>query len=210
MNSVVYCEGFQDRAFVSAWIDWLAEREERPISPVRDEQSRRLRIERSHVKQSKDRQLSIVAGDGDSDLAERAALLVRKYGALIDRLVLVVDADEHTAADRRQQLATAFSSKAPGYTGQPSVLVWEPQLEIVIERALRAARPSALGSIDAFLQTAVDVSKTDKETAFTFCAAWEPDSFGDTFFQQVWRLVDVRDRLQADLKQHEPLLLSLL
>ncbi len=26
MNSLVFCEGYQDRAFLSAWIDYLAER----------------------------------------------------------------------------------------------------------------------------------------------------------------------------------------
>lgn len=209
MNSAIYCEGYQDRAFLSAWLDWLAERDGFPLAPVKRPLLRKIKVDRAHVKQCANRQLSIVAGEGDADLTERAALLVRDWADQLDRLVLVVDADDAEPDARRAAIEASFRGRAPSFAGALTVFVWDPQLEVVIEKALRLARPEALAAIDDFLAKAPSPASTRKERAFAFCSAWEPDSFGETFFQRVWSMPDVRQHLETLVRPMEPLLLSL-
>lgn len=211
MNSAIYCEGYQDRAFLSAWFEWLAERDCFHLEPVKNPVDRVIKVKDSHTKRTKGRELAIIAGEGDSDLAERAALLVRKWAPQqLDRLALVVDADRSAADARASALEASFKHRAPGFTGTLSVLVWEPQLEVVIEQALRAARSAELAAIDLFLKQAPSPTATKKEPSFAFCSAWEPDCFGDSFFRRVWNMTDVRVHLEASLKRSEAVLLSLL
>jgi len=69
-----------------------------------------------------------------------------------------------------------------------SVACWEPRLESLIEKGLRAAHPARFPAIDDFLKNRASPPKTSgKEAVHTFCAGWRSDSFGDDFYGDVLR-----------------------
>lgn len=209
MHSVIVCEGFQDRAFISEWLEVLAARSGARLDKLKNQKSRDIQVDRAHAKQGRVHQVYVVACEGLSTLVRNAADLVKAKEDHIARLLLVADADDLATEERRQRLLDSFRARSE-FKGHLDAMVWTPQLEVLISDALHVTRSQEMEAVDAFLAAAPAPTRTRKEAAFTFCSAWEPDAFGDTFFQRVWQLADVRSRLEDALKSEAPRLEALL
>jgi hypothetical protein len=207
-HSLVVCEGYQDRGFVGAWLERLADDAGLACTNLTDDSRRAIkRLKRTHAKRVGEREIYIVAAEGLPDVVPVAAAITKVHSASIDRVVLVVDADTVPIANRREAVLESFRTKS----SQPvDVVVWEPQLELLIERALREATPARIAHIEQFLKSAPTPATTRKEASFTWCAAWEPDWFGDTFFQRVWDDATVRASLETQLAHEIPVMSRLL
>lgn len=208
MNSLIVCEGYQDRAFVGAWINWLRKKNNAPVRSVMEEKEQRVRAKGAHVKACGERQLCIAPAGSYEQVTTHAADLLKANAALLDRACIVVDADDQTAIAREK--AVIDSVRGKGYSGPLEVVVWAPQLESIIEQALRGLNATAMTAIDEFLTKAHPTAATKKERAFVYCAAWEPDNFGEAFFGFVWKNEKVREHLEPLLSSFEPKLIQML
>lgn len=208
MNSLIVCEGYQDRAFVGAWVNWLGQRDKTPVRSVTQEKDQQVRAKGAHVKACGNRQLCIAPAGSYEKVTAHAADLLKANSALLDRACLVVDADEQAPKDREKAVTDSLRGK--GYAGPLEVIVWAPQLEAIIEQALRGLNASAMTAIDEFLTKAHPTAATKKERAFVYCAAWEPDNFGESFFGLVWRDGAIRQHLEPLVSTFEPQLLRML
>lgn len=212
-HSAIYCEGYQDRAFLSAWIDHLCERKGTPAVPLKDAKQREINAANAHAKQCGPRQILIVACEGDGDITSQAAKFLKKNNEKLDNLMVVVDSDG--IENRADAVRASFEAQVGklGFSHQVSVqqLVWVPKLEAIVETALRSLNPEAMACVDKFIDVdAPQPSKLGKEKAYTYCAAWEPRSFGESFFAFVWRNEKLRLHLEPVVAAFEPLLLRTL
>jgi hypothetical protein len=192
MNSLIVCEGYQDRAFLSEWLEHVGQ----PLGlrQVRDAAKQRVRSTGAYVKQVGVRQVTIAPAEGYEQLTGVAAQLARANGERIDRILIVADSDSQAPSARKTALLQSLQSH--GVSLPCEVALWEPQLEALMEKALRSFDSNALKSIDAFLASAPQSAKTGKERAFTWCSSWEPDSFGDAFFGLMWKREALRMHLE--------------
>lgn len=208
MNSLIVCEGYQDGAFVGAWVNWLGKKTKARVRSVLDNKAQRVSARGAHVKECGARQLCIAPAGSYEQLTTHAADLLKANAPLLDRACIVVDADEHNPKDREKSVTDSLRGK--GYAGPLEVIVWAPQLESILEQALRGLNASAMQAIDEFLAKAHPNAATRKERAFVYCAAWEPDNFGEAFFGFVWKNDKVRQHLEPVVAAFEPQLLRML
>lgn len=204
MNSLLVCEGYQDRKFLSAWLDHLGGARIRNLT---DKTERRIKVDDSHAKQCGERQIFIVPAKSYERVTSHTVQLLKKYDAQIDRVCLVVDADEDEPSVRKKKVQDSVSGR--GHQA-PEVIIWAPQLELIIEKALRMMNVAAMNAVDAFVDHAPGVSSTKKERVFAYCAAWEPDSFGESFFGLVWENPAIRGHLEPLVAEFRPQLMHLL
>lgn len=115
MHSAIYCEGYQDRAFLSAWVDYLCEKRRISLSVLKDPKSRQINAGNAHAKQCGSRQLLIVACEGDGDITSNAATFLKTKTDLVDRLVVVVDADG--LQGREESVLMSFESQVKKLAG---------------------------------------------------------------------------------------------
>lgn len=202
MNSLIVCEGYQDRAFVGAWINWLRKKDNAPVRSVMEEKEQRVRAKGAHVKACGERQLCIAPAGSYEQVTTHAADLLKANAALLDRACIVVDADDQNPAEREKAVTASLRGK--GYSGPLDVIIWAPQLETIIEQALRGLNSAAMTAIDEFLTKAHPTAGTKKERAFVYCAAWELDNFGESFFGFVWKNAEVRKHLEPLVSAFEP------
>lgn len=212
-HSAIYCEGYQDRAFLSAWIDYLCEKKGTPARPLKDLKEREINAGNAHSKQCGQRQILIVACEGDGDITSEAAKFLKKNSEKLDNLMVVVDSDG--IANRATAIAESFDAQVAKlhFTHKVTVnpLVWHPKLEAIVETALRSLNPDAMAAVDKFIDVdAPHPSKLGKEKAYAYCAAWEPRSFGESFFGFVWKNERIRIHLEPVVAPFQPQLLRIL
>lgn len=202
--SLILCEGYQDRAFLSAWIDAIGDREARVVEALKEQKRRALTIKDAHAKQIGDRQLYVVPCGSLEKIAPTARLLTKNHAESVDRLVVVADADGLERREREQRLRASLQ----GIAVSPQFIVWVPTLEGVIQRALEQARPTEMASVRAFLEKAPAPSMSGKESPYVYCSTWEPDSFGESFYQLMWRRPALRAALGPLLIQDDSVVVS--
>ena len=186
-QAAIFCEGYQDRALISSWLD------ERGAvrAPVnrRDVFKKRLgdRLE-----------IRIVPMKGSNKLGQYIGDYLVE-ATTYERLLVVLDADELTAEERERRTRAALASVVPSGTVL-DVAVWMPRLESHLERALRKTWPDRMVAIDAFLGSRPSaLPRGGKEGAFSYCAGWEPDTFGEAFYGWSVRNPATRSALEAEV-----------
>lgn len=192
--ALVFCEGYQDRSFLNAWLDSLGcQKAEAPFTAPKG----------TYWKRSVGgREIAIIPVGGFAKMAQTVKDVVKAVD--VDSCLLVVDTDDSSdtsCRSRRDQMTEAVKN-AQGLPSNLEVVCWVPQLETQIENALRACFADRMEAVDAFLKgRPAPPKRTGKEAAFTYCAAWEPDSFGEDFFGWVWREAEVARTLSCDLAE---------
>ena len=206
-HAAIICEGFQDRAFISQWLEGLG-LGRAPTGSV-------LRTKKGGTYEKADaagRHVAIVPSMGLQNVVTDAALIIKNDSDSLERVLLIVDTDDKdpTAAKTaiQQSLAAASRTSHPAAADSSQIIenvevrveAWHPRLESIIEDALRAAAPVRLAHAEAFVANRpAPLPSTGKELAFSYCAAWVPDSFGEDFFAHVWRDPSIRPHLEARL-----------
>ncbi|MBM4781928.1 MAG: hypothetical protein GQE15_29970 [Archangiaceae bacterium] len=180
---------------------------------MKDPKERDIDARNAHAKQVGQRQILIVACEGDGDITSQAAKFLKKNSEKLDNLMVVVDSDG--IANRATAVAESFDAQVAklGFAHRVAVnpLVWHPKLEAIVETALRSLNPQAMASVDKFIDVdAPNPSKLGKEKAYAYCAAWQPRSFGESFFGFVWKDEKVRAHLEPVVSVFEPQLLRTL
>lgn len=201
----IVCEGYQDRAFFSGWLDYLYSAKKYDLP-----KSHRLAGRGIYCKQIPQRpSVVIVPAEGKSRVAQTAADYAKNGATELSRVLIVIDSDGlEPSASRSSMLSSYCTTRGIEPPAAEATLVADrkievrvevlhPSLERVIRTALGATYADEMRAVDDFLghQPNRPAKLTGKEPAFTYCAAWCPDSFGDDFFAHVWRDPQVRDAL---------------
>lgn len=81
MNSLIVCEGYQDGAFVGAWVNWLGKKTKARVRSVLDNKAQRVSARGAHVKECGARQLCIAPAGSYEQLTTHAADLLSLLSA---------------------------------------------------------------------------------------------------------------------------------
>jgi hypothetical protein len=157
-NAAIFVEGYQDRAFVSQWLELQG------VQRAAKQQKGGIfaKLSRSGA------ELWIVPTSGTSGLRVAFTDFVAARGQDFDDFVVINDADTLTAAEAEARIFRSLTSAVPPGSSL-SVVCWAPRLEGVIEQGLRLAYPNRVPSIDQFLAARVDAPAiSGKELAHAY------------------------------------------
>lgn len=187
MRALVFCEGYQDRSFIGSWLECRHGCSRSGVASGHKGVHAKLTTAGAEI--------LIVPTDGFANLPMRIRAMLKLEP--VARCAIIVDTDGFPSADR----ATGIRQSIEGVEGLPptDVAFWDPRLEQHIEDALRDVFPERMAAVDAFLESRPDPTAQGKEAAFTYCAAWKPDSFGEHFFSWAWQHHGLAESLERRL-----------
>ncbi len=185
-HAAIFVEGYQDRAFLSEWLELAG----MPRSPRSEKKGVYVK------RRSSGSEIWIVPTRGTSGLTTAFADFAQARGDDFDEYLVLQDSDQLEAAEAERRVVASLGTPPPNSKLQ--VACWSPRLEGVIEAALREVFPARAPAIEQFIAARADApASTGKEFAFAYCAGWRPDSFGDDFFGDVLRKPELKAAIEA-------------
>jgi hypothetical protein len=186
-HAAIFVEGYQDRAFINQWLELRG-------------------LTRAPKQPGKGIFVKVVPGgselwllntEGTSGLPTVFADFVAARGDDFEEFLVVNDSDLLNAAEAESRIVQSLQARVPK-AAILNVSCWQPRLESLIEKALRATYQERFPAIDAFLTARVDPPKVSgKEAMHVFCSGWRSDSFGDDFYGDVLRPQALRANIEA-------------
>ena len=192
-HAVIVCEGYQDRQFISEWLDRRGMRKaDKQAIPFKDTYEK---------VNSAGLRISIVAAMGKSKVLPVLEKFIELNSMPVAAWMVVTDTDGVDPKAAHQSLRQSLDQRFPNGP-RVELAQWHPILEGLIDSALLAAYPSRMSHVAQFLDTRPEAhASTGKEKAWTYCAAWETQFFGDAFYGQVLRDNQLRPLIEAQLPE---------
>lgn len=176
-HAAIFVEGYQDRAFINQYLEL------RGLTRALKQPGKGIFVK---VVPSGS-QLWLLHTEGTSGLVTVFGDFVAARGSDFDEYLVVNDSDLLSAFEAERRIDESLRARLP-HGATLSVACWEPRLESLIEKGLRAAHPARFPAIDDFLKNRASPPKASgKEAVHAFCAGWRSDSFGDDFYGDVLR-----------------------
>ena len=192
-HAVIVCEGYQDRQFISAWLDRRGMRKaDKQAIPFRDTYEK---VNDAGLR------ISIVAAMGKEKVLPMLEKFMNLNTTPVAAWLVVTDTDgvEPAAAEAslRQSLEARFAAGP-----RVEIAQWHPILEGMIERALRTAHPNRMTHVSQFLATRPEApATTGKEATRVYSVSWRTQYFGEAFFADVLRDDQLRPLIEAEVPQ---------
>ena len=209
-ETILLCEGYHDRSFLTGWALYLGAQDLALVEKsVRDPWGKPVTRGHFGFRDPGGRFFRIIPVNTDTQLFPTAAALLQESNTRpIRDLVIVVDADS-SVESRQSQLSNLKLRLKDESTARVHLAVLgvsedgpgipeHPCLEKIVCSAIAAAYPERSQSVHAWLQT-VGSRRSPAESAkghsWSYMAGRYAGFGCDAFFREIWRDPEIRDHL---------------